>query len=52
MNKIPRAITAYAVIKTKTMKLKAYDIFDSKDVKLGKDEKIIRVKIEPIIKKL
>jgi hypothetical protein len=44
----PRAITAYAIIKKDKNKLDVLEIYSSEDVVLGKDEKIVKVKIEVV----
>lgn len=41
----PKPITAYAIVKKKTNKLSAYDIFKDKPI-VSKDELLLKVKIE------
>lgn len=45
MPKTPKPIIAYAIIKNN--KLPTYEIYDTDDIVLEKDEKIIRVIITP-----
>ena len=53
-----KSITAFAVVKERVIKagkhykkeykLNAYDIFVDKDIEIGKNEKLVKVKIEVI----